>query len=163
MLSNTFRWRKAVGGYEKVGARIRERLSVLGYVKSDGELDIARFGFDFRFDKTNLYNWLGEKSVPFKDLGRLCTALQCSSDWLLFGRELVPKAQPGRARQHGKLRSLLLAFAVGGGLALPSAGGAAEDHTLSVVNPQTENPPYRKSRRFRNVCRPFGRGMACAA
>jgi hypothetical protein len=133
--------------YKDVGKRIRQRLVALGYGQSADDLDIERFSWDHRFGRTNIYNWLGDKAVPFKDLTRLCDALQCTEVWLLEGRERDPKGQPGKARPHGKLRSFLLALTVGGGLVLPNAGVAAEGHPLSVVKRlahHLDNPPYRK-------------------
>jgi hypothetical protein len=149
--------------YREVGKRIKQRLVELGYGKSADDLDIERFSWDHRFGRTNIYNWLGDKAVPFKDLTRLCDALRCTEVWLLTGKERDPKAQPGSARQHGKLRSLLLALSVGGGLALPSPGMAGEADYLSVgtwLNPVHLIGSWR---RFRNSFRGFGPGMACAA
>jgi hypothetical protein len=114
--------------YEQVGERIRERLLTLGYRRPDGEPDVQRFCWDQRFDKTLVYAWLRNTMTPFKDLIRLCTALDCSAEWLLIGKERDPKASPARGRQ---LRSILLALAVGGGL-WPSAGAAHPAHALSV-------------------------------
>jgi len=119
--------------YKDVGKRIRERLIALRYVKPDGELDIERFSWDQRLGRTNLYNWIGDKAVPFKDLTRLCDALGCSEVWLLEGRERDPKAQPANGRQHRKtLRAVLLALSVAAGHG-PSAGVAAEAHMLLVA------------------------------
>ena len=116
--------------YEQVGARIRERMLALGYRRADGEPDVVRFGWDQRFDKTMVYAWLRDTMTPFKDLTRLCDALQCSEVWLLTGKERDPKAAPGKAR-HGKVPSLLLVLSVGLGL-WPSAGAAHPAHALSV-------------------------------
>jgi hypothetical protein len=110
--------------YEGVGVRIRARLVVLGYAKPDGELDVQRFCFDHRFDKTNVYNWLRDSYTPLKDLTRLCDALDCSERWLLTGAERK-KASPRRHR--GTLRSLLLGLAAATAAAmLPSGAGAAQ-------------------------------------
>lgn len=117
--------------YVGVGERIRERLLASGYRKADGEPDVQRFCWDHRFDKTLLYAWLRETMTPFKELVRLCMALDCSIEWLLTGNERG-KAQPRQGR--GRARKLLAALTVGGGLALsPSLGVAAPAQPLSVV------------------------------
>jgi hypothetical protein len=98
--------------YEGVGPRIRARLVVLGYAKPDGELDVQRFCFDHRFDKTNVYNWLRDSYTPLKDLTRLCDALDCSERWLLLGAErkrrtkksLAPAAPGHRAKPLARAR-----------------------------------------------------------
>ena len=129
--------------YEKVGERIRERLVIRGYVKAGGQLDVERFGWDYRLSKTNLYNWLADKYLPFKDLRKLCEGLACSSDWLLFGVEHYPKAPPAKGRQ-GKLKNLLLALTAASAALLSPSGGGAADLT---PNAWSDNPSYRKLRR----------------
>jgi hypothetical protein len=153
--------------YYDVGRRIRERLVALGYIKPSGDLDVERFSWDHRLGRTNLYNWLGDKAVPFKDLATVCDALQCSPYWLLTGREQVfPKALPRRHR--GGVKGLLLALAVGAAAALwPS--GSAEAHPLLVgkANFRLTSPLDRfhligSWRRFRNVLAGFGGGLVYA-
>ena len=120
-----------------VGSRMRERFLAIGYRQDNGEPDVLRFSFDFRFEKNLLYSWLGDRYVPHKDLVRLCRALQCSVDWLLSGEEIVmpKKATPPRGRQGGKLRSLLLALAVGGALMpSPSGGDSPQPETLRAAS-----------------------------
>jgi|SRR5262245_22154579 len=111
-------------GYAQVGRRIRERLLSLGYVKADGEPDVQRFCWDHRFGTTHVYAWLADRMTPFKDLIRLCTALECSAEWLLTGEERK-KASPARSRPR-RARNLLLLLSVAGALAWPSPGGSAQ-------------------------------------
>jgi hypothetical protein len=128
--------------YEGVGPRIRERLLALDYKRDDGEPDVQRFCWDQRFDKGHLYSWLRDEMTPFKDLRRLCDALDCSADWLLFGMEREPKkAAPGKSRQHGKLKSLWLVLPLAAGALLSPSGSSGAD-TLVGLHP----PSYRKLR-----------------
>jgi hypothetical protein len=101
--------------YPGVGERMVERLKALGYEKPDAEygVDVERFCWDFRFGRTNVYNWLGDVATPVKDLTRLCDVLGVSEVYLLQGRERDPKIRPGMARHHGKARGLLLALTLG--------------------------------------------------
>jgi hypothetical protein len=142
--------------YEGVGPRIRERLLALDYKRDDGEPDVQRFCWDKRFDKGHLYSWLRDEMTPFKDLRRLCDALDCSADWLLFGMDRdSKKAVPGKPRQHGKLKSLWLVLPLAAGVLWPSA--AAKGQTLPIGNGGNEGaratssatlppPSYRKWR-----------------
>lgn len=162
--------------YERVGGRIRERLIALKYVKPDGDLDIQRFCWDFRFEKTNVYNWLSERITPVKDLIRLCQALDCSAEWLLTGKERDPKAKPASGRPHRKtIRGVLLALTLGAvGALWPSPSVAAPVRTLSVrIDELTPSASVdyvrrRRFRRFRNLLRhllhqeSFSHGMAFA-
>lgn len=138
-----------MGIYREVGKRIRERLLARGYVKSDGELDVERFSWDFRFGRTNLYNWIGDRAVPFKHLLRLCTALDCSVEWLLTGIERDPKAKPRRHR--GKLGSLLLALSVGGGLALWPSGRVSAELVRYDSTPSLSPSTLSEVRRRRSL------------
>ena len=79
-----------MAAYTGVGTRIRERMVKLGYVRADGEPDVQRFSWDFRYDRTLIYAWLAGKATPFKDLIRLAQDLQISVEWLLTGQERVP-------------------------------------------------------------------------
>jgi hypothetical protein len=107
-------------GYERVGERLRERMLARGYRKEDGEPDVQRFCWDWRFTTQLVYNWLNDRGTPFKDLIRLCAALDCSAEWLLTGAER-PKASPRQGR--GKIKGLLLALGVGlGAMLSPNAG-----------------------------------------
>lgn len=121
-----------MGDYPGIGPRIEAKLRERGYVKNGGELDVQRFCWDHRFEKTNVYNWLSERYTPFKDLIRLCVALDCSAEWLLTGAERG-KAAPrqGRAR---KLKNLLVVLSLGAGAAVvgPTARGSAEAQPLWV-------------------------------
>jgi len=151
--------------YKEIGKRIRSRLELLGYVKADGELDVERFSWDVRLGRTNIYNWLADKAVPFKDLTRLCDALQCSEVWLLEGRErTVPKARPAKGRQHGKARVLWPALLLGAAAALwPSPSVASLPRTLSVATPSVIVHLLGSwRRRFRNDFRMFFGGTAFA-
>lgn len=145
-----------MGIYREVGKRIRERLLARGYVKSDGELDIERFSWDFRFGRTNLYNWIGDRAVPFKDLLRLCTALECSVEWLLTGKEReMGKGHPRQGR--GAARKLLLALSFGAAL-WPRDSVAARGQTPLQVSGTTENSAwvdYVNRRRFWSIFRYF--------
>jgi hypothetical protein len=133
-----------MGSYTGVGTRMRERLLTLGYKRDDGEPDMQRFGWDHRFDKGHLYAWLRDEMTPFKDLTRLCDALDCSERWLLTGKERDPKASPGRARQHGKLKSLWLVLPLAAAALLsPSSGAASRSDTTECEN-RLNNPSYRK-------------------
>jgi hypothetical protein len=148
--------------YTLVGPRIRERLLALGYRRADGEPDVQRFCWDQRFDKTLIYAWLRETMTPFKDLIRLCDALQCDPYWLLTGKEQVfPKAIPRQRR--GKLPSLVLALSLGGGLALsPSASVAGIAPTRAVDDSLNRVHLIRSWRRFRNKIRYIGVGYTYA-
>jgi hypothetical protein len=113
--------------YPGVGQRMVARLKALGYEKPDAEygVDVERFCWDFRFGRTNVYNWLGDVATPVKDLTRLCDVLGVSEVYLLQGRERDPKIQPGMARQRGKTRGLLLALSLGAvGALWPSPSAA---------------------------------------
>ena len=120
--------------YQDVGKRIRERLLELGYARVDGQPDVQRFCWDFRYDRTLVYAWLAEKATPFKDLIRLTRDLECSAEWLLTGEE---RHQGKAARRQGRrvAGSLLLACVVGTAelLAWPSAGVQAAAGTLPAV------------------------------
>jgi hypothetical protein len=110
-----------------IGERIREALLERGYRRDDGEPDVRNFAFDHRFDKGHMYSWMNNKMKPFKQIVELCRALDISVDWLLTGVGRGPKASPGRARQHGKLKSLWLVLPLAAGALLsPSAGRAAQ-------------------------------------
>lgn len=149
-----------MGIYREVGKRIRERLLARGYVKSDGELDVERFSWDFRFGRTNLYNWIGDRAVPFKDLLRLCTALECSVEWLLTGKEReMGKGHPRQGR--GAARKLLLALSFGAAL-WPRDGVAGESGILPVFSHSYALPLIRSWRRFRKLFPVFTPGIACA-
>src|SRR5262245_48077805 len=90
-----------MGSYEGVGKRIREQLIALGYRRADGEPDAQRFSWDHRFDKGHLHAWLRDEMTPFKELVRLCDALQCSERWLLTGAERKrPASRPRRGSLH---------------------------------------------------------------
>src|SRR4030095_11215604 len=149
--------------YTLVGPRIRERLLALGYRRADGEVDVQSFCWDHRFDKTLVYAWLRETMTPFKDLTRLCDALQCDPYWLLTGKEQVfPKAIPRQRR--GKLNGLLLALSFGGGLALspsPSVAGLAPTRAVGISLNRVHL--IGSWRRFRNKIRYIGVGHAYAA
>jgi len=151
--------------YKDIGQRIRQRLVELGYGKSPDDLDIEKFSWDHRFGRTNIYNWLADKAVPFKDLTRLCDALQCSEVWLLEGRERnAPKARPAKGRQHGKARVLWPALLLGAAAALwPSPSVASLPRTLSVATPSVIVHLLGSwRRRFRNDFRMFFGGTAFA-
>ena len=137
--------------YQGIGGRIRERLIALGYVRKDGEADVATFCFDWRFGPTSVYGWIADTMTPVKDLVRLCRALDCSIEWLLSGQErVVPKASPRQRR--GRLESLVLALGVGGALAgWPSPSVAAD--LVHLIG---------SKRRFRNKIRYIGAGNAYA-
>ena len=137
--------------YQGVGNRIRERLIALGYVRKDGEADVATFCFDWRFGPTSIYGWIAEVMTPTKDLVRLCQALDCSIEWLLSGQErVVPKAQPRQGR--GRVRSVVLALAASGALALSPSSSVAGDLVHLIGS----------KRRFRNKIRYIGAGNAYA-
>ena len=135
--------------YRNVGSRIRARLVCLNYVKPNGDLDVERFSWDHRLGRTNLYNWLGDKAVHFKDLIPLCDALQCDVRWLLTGE--APKALPRQRR--GRLESLVLALGVGGTLALWPSPAPAQLDRFHLIG----------SKRFRNKISIIGAGSAYAA
>ena len=144
--------------YEGVGPRIRERLLAQGYKRESGEADVTRFSWDFRFNQNHLHAWLRDEMTPFKDLIRLCTALDCSAEWLLTGEERG-KAKPRLGR--GKARGLLLVLSAAAGLLWPSGSGQAQ--TLQAGEEASLSPPYRKWRRFRNDFVGMGSGIAYAA
>ena len=148
--------------YRNVGSRIRARLVCLNYVKPNGDLDVERFSWDHRLGRTNLYNWLGDKAVPFKDLIPLCDALQCDVRWLLTGE--APKALPRQRR--GRVESVVLALALGGGLVLsPSPSVAARARTVASndLAAYSTLSEVRRRRRFRNKISIIGAGSAYAA
>jgi hypothetical protein len=144
-----------MGDEAAVGRRIRERLLARGYRRDDGEPDVRNFAFDYRFDKGHVYAWMSNKMKPFKNIVELCHALDCSIDWLLTGKERDPKAQPGKARQHNKVRSLLLALAVGVGLLSPSAGVAKDFHCYASGSPVDLLHLIGSWRRRRRACDSF--------
>jgi len=150
---------------EQIGARIRERLLARGYRREDdGEPDVQRFCWDHRFDKTLVYAWL-RGTTPFKDLIRLCEALECSAEWLLTGKErALGKSAPALSRPPTKLKSLLLAFSLGAGLLWPSSGSAQAG---SLSGADSSPTPRIMSRwgsrwRFRNNPGHIHPGMAYA-
>jgi hypothetical protein len=110
----------------------------MDYRKADGGPDVQRFCWDHRFNPNHVHQWLGEKITPFKDLIRLCAALDCSAEWLLTGSER-PKASPRQGR--GKINGLLLALGGGlGAMLSPSVGllgimssGASEDQRQELA------------------------------
>ena len=132
-----------MGAYTGVGERIRERLLKLGYQQPNGEPDVRRFGFDHRFDKSIVHMWLANTSTPFKELIRLCSALDVTAEWLLTGGE-AKKARPGRARRNA--RNLLLVLGVGFGAMLPSPSVA------DAANATLLPPSYRKLRLLELGC-----------
>ena len=87
--------------YSGYGSRMRLRLLEMGYRKPDGGPDVQRFCWDFRFNANHVHQWLSEKITPFKDLIRLCTALDCSAEWLLTGNE-----RKGETRDYVKKKPL---------------------------------------------------------
>lgn len=149
--------------YSNIGQRIRERLLAQGYRRENGEPDVQRFSWDFRFNPNHVHAWLRNQMAPFKHLTRLCDALACTEVWLLEGREREGKGSPRQGR--GRLRNLLLVLSVGGGLALsPSRGVAASPHTLSADNsPNAVRLIGSRRRRFWATPEvPFTLGMAYA-
>jgi len=131
-----------MGSYEGVGARIRERLVALGYQRDDGEPDIQRFGWDHRFDKGHLYSWLRDEMTPFKDLTRLCDALECSERWLLMGAER--KRSSGRPRRGARHLVLVVSLGAASALLTPSVPPIAQ--TLPSAVAALHAPSYRKWR-----------------
>jgi hypothetical protein len=148
-----------MGSYENVGGRIRERLLALGYQRDDGEPDVQRFSWDHRFDKGHLHAWLADKMTPFKELIRLCSALDCTAEWLLTG-DAAKKDRPGsarRARRHvKKLSVVLLGLSALGGPS-PSLAPFGDTPPIGVTGPHS--PPYRKPQR---VLKFVEHGMAIA-
>jgi hypothetical protein len=149
-----------MGSYENVGGRIRERLLALGYRRSDGEPDVQRFSWDHRFDKGHLHAWLADKMTPFKDLIRLCAALDCTAEWLLTGDD-AKKGRPGsarRARRQFKNLSVVLTVGLSAlGAPLPSMAAFGQTPPIGVTGPN--NPSYRKPPR---VHKSVEHGMAIA-
>jgi hypothetical protein len=138
-----------MGKYEGVGERIRERLLALGYVKPNGDTDVQEFCWRHRFGTTHLYAWVGDKMTPFKDLTRLCDALNCSEKWLLTGEEReIKKAAPARSRP--RIKSLWLALPLAAGALLsPSGSVSAQGRALYVPQIINEFPLLGSWRRFR--------------
>ena len=122
--------------YKDVGPRLEAMLRVRGYVKASGELDVERFSWDGRFGRTNIYNWLSNTAVPFKDLTRLCDFLGCSERWLLTGVE--------RPKVSRRVKGLVLVLGLGAGALLPSVGWPAEPR--GAARGALQAPSYRKSR-----------------
>jgi hypothetical protein len=150
--------------YPGVGERMVARLKTLGYEKPEAEygVDVERFCWDYRFGRTNVYNWLSDEATPVKDLTRLCDVLGVSEVWLLQGRERDPKAQPGKARQRGKARSLLLALSLGAAGVMWPSSVPAKPRTIAVGNLRTSSTFSEAGRRFRIDFRSFFGGMAFA-
>jgi len=117
-----------MAAYTGVGTRIRERMLKLGYERADGEPDVQRFSWDFRYDRTLIYAWLADKATPFKDLIRLARDLQISVEWLLTGEDRLPKASRRQGRRTAG--SLVLALLAGAasllGFGPPSGRGVVE-------------------------------------
>jgi hypothetical protein len=61
------------------------RLIDLGYVKPNGDRDVARFAMDHRYPSSFVYDWLANRRTPLKDLERLARDLQTTRAYLLFG------------------------------------------------------------------------------
>ena len=113
-----------------VGPRLRERLLLLGYKRPDGEPDVRRFSFTHGFDKTLVYEWLGDRRTPTKELDRLCQILEVSRGWLLYGEDSRPTV----------LRALVWIVAVLGATTLgmvPSHSEAAKSTTGRLLSPDT--------------------------
>ena len=128
------------GSYQGYGARMRARLLEQGYKRQDGEPDVQRFCWDHRFNANHFHQWLGEKMAPFKDLIRLCEALDCSAEWLLTGVERK-KAKPGRARRS--VKNLLLALTAASAALLSPSAAPPIGNDAATLPP----PSYRKLRR----------------
>jgi hypothetical protein len=99
-----------MGAYEHVGQRLSLAMIKRGYHRADGTPDVTRFCWDFRYDRTLVYDWLGDRATPFKDLIRLCRDLGVTAEWLLTGEERIKKARPRRDR--GGIKSLWLVWAL---------------------------------------------------
>lgn len=125
--------------YKGVGERLGAMLRVRGYMKPNGELDVERFSWDGRFGRTNIYNWLSNTAVPFKDLTRLCDFLGCSERWLLTGVE--------RPKVSRRVKGLVLVLGLGASAVLASGRVSAQALTLEFPRSATLLPPsYRKWR-----------------
>ena len=124
--------------YTGVGERIRERMLAMGFVRADGQPDVQRFCWDFRYDRTLVYAWLADKATPFKDLVRLAQNLGVSVEWLLTGNEREALARGKTERRQGRrptVGSLLLALSVvgAGGFGSPSGGVLVQAGIVNVV------------------------------
>lgn len=163
-----------MASYEGVGGRLGELMLAKGYKRDDGKPDVQRFCWDYRFDRTLVYDWLNDRATPFKDLTRLCDALECSEKWLLVGEEReAKKAAPARSRP--RIKSLWLAsIGLASALAMwPSGGVLAQTGTLQVREFANEIPLLGSKRRKRQLFQwfnhesfsevtPWLHGVACA-
>jgi hypothetical protein len=77
-----------------VGPRVAARVVEMGYVRRDGKPDVRRFAQLFDYDKTLVYEWIGDRRTPTKELDRLCVDLQVSHGWLLYGEGAPPPYKP---------------------------------------------------------------------
>lgn len=73
-----------------VGPRLAARLIEMGYVRRDGKPDVRGFARTFDYDKTLVYEWLGDRRTPTKEVARLCRDLQVSHGWLLYDEGTPP-------------------------------------------------------------------------
>ena len=144
-----------MAAYTGVGTRIREQMVKLGYVRPDGEPDVQRFSWDFRYDRTLLYAWLADKATPFKDLIRLARDLQISVEWLLTGQERATSGKAPRRQGRPTAGSLVLALLCGAASVLAWPSGVAEAGALGVAD-QVTNPSGNASSRTRRRWRRAG-------
>jgi hypothetical protein len=126
----------------EVGRRIQERILARGYRQPNGKPDVKNFSFDYRFDKNHLHSWI-RGMVPFKELIRLCHALDCSAEFLLTGEERK-KAAPGKTRPRIKSLLLVLAAASAALGLWPSPSAGAPTQTLQDTESGLRCPSYRK-------------------
>jgi hypothetical protein len=138
-----------MASYPGVGPRIREQMVKRGYVRADGQPDVQRFCWDFRYDRTLVYAWLAEKATPFKDLIRLTRDLQVSAEWLLTGHDREPRPKAPR-RQGRRTAGLWIGLTLGAATGLwPSGGVAATPRTPPVAYLVEKIVAYRTWRQRR--------------
>lgn len=99
--------------FRGVGERIRQRLRETGYTRPNGDLRVADFCMDHRFNTSFVYDWMADRRTPLKELERLATALETTPAWLCFGVSEVPtpSAAPAKAAASGGARRPATALA----------------------------------------------------
>lgn len=107
--------------YPGVSERLRRRLIERGYVRLDGELDIARFLAEHRhYDPRSFYPWLKDRTPSPAKLAQLARDLDVSVAWLLLGDERPTPPRPARSPRRRPV---------------PIAGGSAQAQTPGVAQP----------------------------
>lgn len=79
--------------YPGIGARIRQRLIELGYVKL-GKPDVERFVLELKYKKSLFNMWLAQTRSPKREaIDRLAHDLKVTRGWLCFGDENTHNSQ----------------------------------------------------------------------